>query len=104
MSSEHDLQNGILDYLHLKKIYCWRNNSGAFKKDNYFIRFGKKGSADILGILPDGRFLAIECKAKGKYPTPEQEEFLQAIKQNNGVAILARSLDDVLRFIPPTFK
>ena len=32
--SESDTQRAILDYLTLRKHFCWRNNSGAFKTVN----------------------------------------------------------------------
>jgi len=93
---ESDIQKAILDYLLMNQVYCWRNNTGAYKVDNRFIRFGKKGSSDILGILRDGRFLAIEVKQPDKEPTEDQKEFLQAIAENNGIALVAHSLDEVM--------
>ena len=60
--AESDVLRGCLDYLKMKNIFCYRNNSGATKVGSRFIRFGYKGSSDIIGILPDGRFLAVECK------------------------------------------
>lgn len=92
---EHDIQNQILMYLKAKGIYHWRNNVG--RKHNLY--FGKKGSADITGILKDGRRLEIEVKDyKGKQSI-EQIEFQQMIIKNNGVYILARNLDDVINVI-----
>jgi hypothetical protein len=64
------------------------------------MRFGKKGSSDILGILPGGRFLAIEVKAKGGRVSPEQRNFLEQVRGLGGVAIIAYSfkdIDEVLR-------
>lgn len=55
----------------------------------------KRGIADIIGLLPNGRLLAIEVKtSKGKI-TGNQEMFLDAINQNKGIAIIARSTDDL---------
>jgi hypothetical protein len=61
----------------------------------HFYQFGKKGSADILGILPDGKFLAIEAKAPTGKLRDEQVEFLDTINKNHGVAGMAKSIDDV---------
>lgn len=64
---------------------------------SHFVRFGYKGSADILGICPDGRFLAVECKKhKGGILSDEQKIFLSRIQENNGVAILANSLESMI--------
>lgn len=61
------------------------------------MRFGFKGSADILGILPDGRFLAVECKReKGGVLSKEQIEFRDRIKENKGVYILVHSVEELI--------
>lgn len=92
--------NACLEYLHLRGIFSWRNNSGAAtikgsRGSDRFIRFGKVGSSDIIGVMPDGRFLAIECKtARGKLSTP-QEDFLSSVLKRGGVAFVARSVEDV---------
>lgn len=98
---ESDVQKQILEYLAWKHIFVWRQNSGATvyedKNGNQrFVRYASiNGISDIMGILPDGRLLAIEVKRVGKKPSDDQKKFLAAIKKNNGVAILAYSLDDV---------
>lgn len=55
--SETRLVTACLNLLHLRGIYAWRNNTGVARpqrKDGSrgFVRFGKKGSADILGVMP----------------------------------------------------
>lgn len=98
--SENDIQNSILELLRWKKIVAWRNNNGAvydissgnFRKKNKWEKIA--GSpVDILGILPDGRFLAIEVKKDEKEkPSEGQKEFLRNISNNQGVAFVAHSL------------
>ncbi len=100
--SEHSIQITIQNYLTLRGIYCWRNNSGALiDKRGIPVRFGKVGSADILGIHPTGRFLAIEVKRpSGRYkPTPAQLEFLEAIHRYGGLCGIATSIEDVDRIL-----
>ena len=57
----------ILDYLALKRIFHYRNNSGAFvdlKKHSY--GFGALGSPDIICFI-NRQYVGIEVKAsKGK--------------------------------------
>jgi hypothetical protein len=92
------------------------------KKDEFQpVRFGFKGLADIIGwrsiirhessgvdksaaVLPGlkppgefyvAKFIAIEVKAPGKQPTREQAAFLAAVTRAGGLAIVARSVDDV---------
>lgn len=65
---------------HPAVAWCERQNSGAAKVGNRFIRFGWQGCSDILGQMKDGRFLAVECKApKGRVST-EQSLFLKRRK------------------------
>lgn len=91
---ESDIQKQCLELLKLYNIYCWRQNTGAFKKGKSYIKFAFKGCSDILGICPDGRFLAVECKrTSGGILSDEQKEFLVNIKKNGGVAIIANSVE-----------
>jgi len=95
---EADVQRQILGWLEYQRKdvpMFWRNNTGAIRLDKRFIRFGAVGSSDILGIMSDGRFLAIEVKsAKGRL-TKYQKAFLDGIRDAGGVALVARSVDDV---------
>lgn len=97
--------NTCLGLLNLMGIYAWRNNTGAYKvKGNRttkerIIHYGKKGSADILGILPDGRFLAVECKRKSGRASSDQLLFLSNIKANNGVACIVKSCDELMEVL-----
>lgn len=100
-AKEDVVLKGCLEYLKLKNIFCFRNNTGAVKVGRRFVRFGCTGSSDILGILPDGRFLAVECKReKGGVLSEAQKDFLEKININNGVAFCVHSvieLDEKLK-------
>jgi hypothetical protein len=85
--------------LALSKAGClvFRNNTGAVKDGERFIRYGLcKGSSDIIGLTPDGRFLAVEVKTRTGRPTKEQQQFIDAINQQGGIAGIARSVEDAL--------
>jgi len=73
---EKDIQRTILDYLTMRGIFHWRNNTGALRSDDRFVRFGFRGSSDIIGVLPGGRALFIEVKRKVGRLTEAQKEFL----------------------------
>ena len=77
--------------------WCERQNSGAAKVGNRFIRFGWTGCADVLGQLTDGRFLAVEVKGPTGRLRPEQTLFLERVNQAGGLGFMARDLRDVLR-------
>ena len=87
----------VLKALRASPLVAWaeRQNSGAAKVGNRFIRFGWPGCPDILGQLRDGRFLGCEVKAaKGKL-RPEQSLFLARINQAGGLGFVARNCRDV---------
>lgn len=91
----------VLSTLNLRGVYAFRNNSGALRDaTGRPVRFGKVGSADILGIVyPIGRFLAVECKAPGreKTLTEAQWEFMASIKAAGGVALVISDVADLWR-------
>ena len=97
--TEKEIQHLILQYLQLRKVFCWRNNTAAFaatyKGKERFIRTGFVGSGDIIGLTPQGRFFSIEVKVPGRQPTFEQIQFMNVIKANNGIAFVATCLEDV---------
>ena len=93
---EQQIQKQILDYLRYRGIFCWKNNTaGIFvKARNTYIPSHAPGVADILGILKDGRFLAIEVKSPTGRVSPHQQQFLDEITARGGLAFVARSVDD----------
>ena len=97
---ESAVVKACLQYLVLKHVMAWRNNTGVARPSRAdgstgFLRFGAVGSSDIIGIMPDGRFLAVECKAKGGKLSEPQRFFLADIRKHGGVAIVVYSVDNL---------
>ena len=89
-----------LSLLCILGIYAWRNNTGAlFDKRGRVVKFGLKGSSDIIGICPDGRFLAVECKRQGGRVRPEQIDFIEKIKKHGGVAGVVHDTDELMKLL-----
>lgn len=85
-----------LEWLARHRIFAWRNNTGSYKTpEGRFIRYGHVGSGDILGLLPDGRFLAVECKTPTGTQSEPQKVFQAMVERNGGVYVLARSPADL---------
>jgi hypothetical protein len=105
--SEAEILKTALAILRANGVFAWRNNTAAWfpeGKDGRrrCIRCGLRGSCDILGVLPDGRFLGLEIKRKGERPRPDQVEFMRNINMSNGIAFWVdeiRHLEKVLPFI-----
>lgn len=95
---EGKLVSGVLTYLRIRQIVAWRNNTGALRNQHGRpVAFGTKGSGDIFALLPPGgRFVSIECKQPGRYPTKVQKAFMAMINGQGGMAFVARSIDDVI--------
>ena len=96
---EKIIQNQIIDYLRYKGIFFYRNNSGAFKRDEHFYRFGAPGSPDIICVI-NGQYVGIEVKGdkygkQSKYQKRFEEDLIRA----GGKYILAKSVEDVIKNI-----
>jgi hypothetical protein len=92
---ESDAQRAIIDYLSMRRHFCWRNNSGAFKTEHgSFVRAGIPGSPDIVCCI-DGCFIGVEVNgAKGEL-SDAQREFKSRLEKAGGRYFVARSIDDV---------
>lgn len=100
---ESDVLHAIRTALAMHPSVAWahRFNTAAGKlvrKNGHsqFMRFGFPGCPDFLGQLRDGRALAVEVKRPSGRATLEQIAFLDCVKANGGVAVVARSVDDLL--------
>lgn len=97
---EMDLTRAVVDYLRAMGFMAWRQNVGQSKytgRDgrDRFVKFGFAGLSDVLGVLPGGRFIAVETKVGSNTATADQAAFLAEVQSLGGVGILAYSLDDV---------
>lgn len=105
--NEKIVETSILDYLKFKGIFCFKvNTTGVYDPKKKMFRKNQNkhiinGVSDILGILPNGTFLAIEVKTdktlltSKTYPSQEQKQFIENISNNRGIAFVARSVQDV---------
>jgi hypothetical protein len=72
----------------------FRNNVGCLPdRTGRPVRYGVggNGGSDLIGIAPDGKFLAIEVKTALGQPTDAQLRFIQAVQRQGGRAGIARS-------------
>jgi hypothetical protein len=97
--SEANVMNDALLALSAAGCLAWRNNTGQLPDANGRpIKFGLcVGSSDIIGVAPDGRFLAVECKTAIGQPTDAQVRFIDAVRAKGGRAGIARSAEDAVK-------
>lgn len=91
---ETELQHEILQYLKLRNIFCWRNNAGLVIKGRV-IHMSPAGSPDIIGVMPDGRFLGIEVKLPRKDLSDKQAELFAKLRDNKAYCFVAHSTTEV---------
>lgn len=93
---ELDVQRQILDYLKLRRVFHYRNNSGAFMdSQKHFYRFGAQGSPDIICVI-NGQYVGIEVKAPKGKQSDHQKEFQKHLEASGGKYVLAYDLNDVI--------
>lgn len=110
-ASESDLQKQIIRYLRHEMargrvVWFCRINSGAIKRGTRFIRnyflwlFGfpepiSSGYTDIHGMLPGGRYFALEVKKPGEVATAEQRDFMEVVRNGGGIGCTVFGFEDV---------
>lgn len=96
--SEKEVQEAVCEYLTIRNVFFWRNNTGAFCDNRGgFYRFGAVGSPDIIAIV-GGYFVGIECKSPTGKQSEKQIEFQKKVERAGGQYILVRSVEDVAKF------
>jgi hypothetical protein len=103
-ATESALVQACLDLLKLRGILCWRaGNHGVRRTDQtgrtFWTHKGLRGVSDILGVLPGGRILAIECKLPKAEVTEAQQWFLETVQALGGLAGVCRSVADLERLL-----
>ena len=101
---ESEIQQPILEYLKYRGIFHYRQNTGAFKRDDgHFYRFGTAGSPDIVCVIK-GRYVGLEVKTpKGKL-NDNQVEFHRQLMKAGGIVFTVRSLDEAVEAIEDAMK
>ena len=85
--SEAAVQNAVRMEAARRGMRLWRNNTGAGEVDGRMLRWGLCNesvkinsvvkSSDLIGIAPDGKFLAYEIKRPGWHYTDTDRERAQ---------------------------
>ena len=97
---EKDIQRQILEWLTWKKIFHYRQNSGAFRTNNdtRMYWFGAKGAPDIVCVI-NGQYVGIEVKMPKNGLSELQVNFKYNLEMAGGKYIIAYCLEDVIKNI-----
>jgi hypothetical protein len=96
---ESSVQDRVRTALEAVGVRVERNNVGAIRKGQRFIRYGVlgKGAPDLFCFLAGGTVFFVETKrAKGGVITDEQRECIDELRAMGFVAGFARSPEDAL--------
>lgn len=110
--AESPIQSYVLQRLELLertgRCYFFRNNSFTGRIMRYngsqgYIKNSKRGMPDVIACL-GGKFIGIECKAKGSYQSPEQKIAQQHIELVSGEYWLIRTPEELEERLAPLLK
>lgn len=93
----NSITSDILKFLFYHGIFAWRQNTqGTYdpKIRSGFRAAVKTGVSDILALLPNGPFLAIEVKKGKDRLRPEQIGFLISVYRQRHHILVVSSFDD----------
>lgn len=97
---EKHIQRQILEYLTLKRIFHYKNNtSGIYvKKTGSYIPSQSVGAPDIVCVI-NGQYVGIEVKQPGCKLSPHQEAFRDSLQCAGGKYLVAYSLEDIIKIL-----
>lgn len=97
---ERAVQREILIYLRAHGCLVAITDAGAaYRAGSFGADTVPAGWPDITGLMPDGRFIGVECKSPAGRQSPVQKQMESEIRKRSGIYILARSARDVQRVI-----
>ena len=92
--SESEIQKQILEWLEIRHIFHYRQNSGMHKIGKRYIRYGTPGAPDIIAVIK-GQYVGIEVKDAKNCQSQDQVLFALNLESSGGKYILVRSVEDV---------
>ena len=96
------LKNEIIELSHYPdKFWVWRNETGTglSMDGKRVIRYGAKGTPDIIGFTSSGKFLGIEIKTGGGVQSQIQKNFERISKEFNCYYFVIRDLEEIKKAI-----
>lgn len=97
MGEHSDLIKQIILFLNQSGHFVWKNQTGAYKRNGVWIKYGKLGSGDVIGMLKTGKFISVECKKGKDKHRRQQKNFEYLTKRMNGVYIICKTFKEFLK-------
>lgn len=100
MNKETVLMRKIMVALSESGHFVMRTNAGVFYNANGDrVTIGFPGLSDLVGCTSMGRFFAIEIKLPGEHPRPDQQKFLEAMRNSGAISGCAHSVEEALAIV-----
>ena len=98
--SEKELLASCIQYLKLKRIFHYRQNTGALvdKERGKFLRYGVVGGTDIVAVIK-GKYIGIECKVGKNKQSPGQIEFEKNLVEAGGIYLIIRDVQTLAELL-----
>jgi hypothetical protein len=94
-TAEHkQLKNDALEWLATAGYFAWPNETGGAYVKGSFIRYGKKGSGDIIAVI-QSRHCEFEAKTGGGEQSKAQKIHQQMVEKHGGLYLVFRSVEDL---------
>lgn len=101
---EVDFKADVFRYLETIGVWVWNNPRGVYTVGGQSIVFGgPEGASDLFGVLPNGRFLAVETKnpnGTGRVSVGQQH-FVNRVNRMGGVGVIAKTIEEVIAQVRP---
>ena len=83
--NERDVLSACMDILQMKRIFFYRQNSGALKTESGgFVRFGTPGAPDIV-LIVGGQYVGLEVKSSVDKQSESQRIFQAGLEEAGGL-------------------
>ena len=92
--SETDISRGIRETLARLGVIVWRNQAGTMQGGR--VHLAPKGTPDLIGVLPGGRFLGLEVKRPGQKPTEVQLQWQRDLIAKGAVCAVVTSVQEAV--------
>jgi hypothetical protein len=96
---ESELLSFAITCLKQSGLVWWRVANGPVKHGGVLKKSPIKGFPDLAGVMPNGRFFAIELKSADGKLSSEQIEWITKLNHTGGMAVILRTKDEVREFV-----
>lgn len=94
--SETALKAAILAALARIGVVAWNSPAGQIRARRGYVHLAPRGTADIVGYMPDGRLVGLEVKLPNGRVSPEQEAWRERAARAGCVVAVVRSVAEAV--------